>query len=58
MKNRFSNEQIINIHREAEAGVSARNSAAITLFQTLPSTPSARGLVIWKYLRRSGLTCL
>ena len=47
MKKRFSDEQIISILREAEAG----NSAANTLFQTQPSTLGARSLAVWKFLR-------
>ena len=49
MKKRFSDEQIISILREAEAGVSARDSAASMLFQTLPSIPGARSLAAWKF---------
>jgi len=51
MKKRFSDEQIISILREAEAGVSAGNSAVSMLYQTLLSTPGARSLVAWKPLR-------
>ncbi len=48
MKKRFSNEQIISILREAEAGVLPGNSAASMLFQTLPSIPGARSSAAWK----------
>ncbi len=48
MKKRFSDEQIISILREAEAGVS---SAVSTPFPIPLSTPGARSLVAWKFLR-------
>ncbi len=47
MKKHFSDEQIISILREAEAGFLTGNSAASTLFQTTPSTTGARSLAAW-----------
>jgi hypothetical protein len=49
MKKRFSDEQIISILREAE--VSARSSVVSTPFPMPLSTPGARSLVAWKFLR-------
>jgi hypothetical protein len=51
MKKRFSDEQIISILHEAEAGVSTRNSAASMLFQTPLSTLGTRSLAAWKSLK-------
>ncbi len=50
MNKRFSDEQIISILREAEAGISAGNSALSTPFPTLLSTPGARSLAAWRSL--------
>ncbi|MCW0383719.1 hypothetical protein NB720_002551 [Pantoea ananatis] len=51
MKKRFSDEQIISILREAEAGFRPRNSAASMPFQMPPFTPGARSSTAWKSLR-------
>jgi|GEM_PF-1506958 hypothetical protein len=51
MKKRFSDEQIISILREAEAGVLHVSSAVSTPFQTPPFTPGVRSLAAWKSLR-------
>lgn len=54
MKKRFSDEQIISILREAEAGVSARgNSAVSTPFSTPRFIPGVRSMAAWRYLRLS-----
>lgn len=47
MKNRFSDEQIISILREAEARVSAWELCRKQLFQTPLFTPRARSLAAW-----------
>lgn len=46
MKKRFSGQQIISILREAEAGVSARDSAAGTPFSMPPFTPGVRSMAV------------
>ncbi len=51
MKKRFSDEQFISILREAEAGVSARELCRKHAIPMLLSTPGARSLVAWKFLR-------
>ncbi len=54
MKKRFSDEQIISILREAEAGVSARELCrkhAILL--TPPFTPGVRSMAVWRCPRLS-----
>jgi hypothetical protein len=53
MKKRFSDEQIISILREAEAGVLPVSSAASTPFPMPPFIPGARSMAVWKCLRLS-----
>jgi hypothetical protein len=52
MKKRFSDEQIISILREAEAGVLPVSSAA-SIFPMPPFIPGARSMAVWKCLRLS-----
>ncbi len=53
MKKLFSDEQIISILREAEAGVSAGNSAVSTPFPTSCFIPGVRSMAVWRCLRLS-----
>lgn len=46
MRKHFSDEQIISILCEAEAGVSARELFVSTPFPTPPSTPSVRNMKV------------
>jgi hypothetical protein len=49
MKKRFSDEQIISILREAEAGFLPVNSAASMPFPMPPFTPGVRSMAAWKF---------
>ena len=51
MKKRFSDEQIISILREAGSGFLPGSSVINTPFPMPFSTPGARSLVAWKFLR-------
>ena len=51
MKKRFSDEQIISILREAKPEFLHVRSAVSTPFPIPLSTPGARSLVAWKFLR-------
>jgi hypothetical protein len=53
MKKRFSDEQIICILREAEAGVSARDSAVSMPFPMPRFTHGVRSMAVWRCLRLS-----
>jgi len=53
MKKRFSDEQIISILREAEAGVSTRELAVCTPFRTIPFTPGVKSTEVWRCPRLS-----
>ncbi len=53
MKKRFSDEQIISILREAEAGVLPVSSAVSTPFPTPPFTPGVRSMAVWRCPRLS-----
>jgi hypothetical protein len=53
MKKRFSDEQIISILREAEAGVLPVNSAASMPFPMPRFTPGVRSMAVWRCLRLS-----
>ncbi len=53
MKKRFSDEQIISILREAEAGVLPVNSAVSTPFPTPPFRPGVRSMAVWRCPRLS-----
>ncbi|STQ12890.1 IS3 family transposase orfA [Enterobacter cloacae] len=53
MKKRFSDEQIISILREAEAGVPAVNSAASMPFPMPRFTPGVRSMAVWRCLKLS-----
>lgn len=55
MKKRFSDEQVISILREAEAGVSARELAVSTPFRTPPFAPGIRSMAEPEVKR---LTCV
>lgn len=48
MKMRFSDEQIVSILREAEAGVAAREICRMHAISDATSTPGARSLEAWK----------
>ncbi|MCS3434285.1 hypothetical protein M2387_004880 [Klebsiella sp. BIGb0407] len=48
MEKYFSDEQIISILREAEAGFKPVNSAVSTSSTTLPSTQDVKSLAVWK----------
>ena len=48
MKMRFSDEQIISILREADAGVAAREICRKHAISDATSTPGARSLEVWK----------
>ncbi len=53
MKKRFSDEQIMSILPEAEAGVSARELCPSTPFPTPSFTRGARSMAVWKCPRLS-----
>jgi hypothetical protein len=53
MKKRFSDEQIISILREAEAGVSARELCRKHAISTPRFTPGVRSMAVWRCLRLS-----
>jgi hypothetical protein len=53
MKKRFSDEQIISILREAEAGVPARELAASMPFPMPRFTPGVRSMAVWRCLKLS-----
>lgn len=53
MKKRFSDEQIISILREAEAGFLPVSSAVSTPFPTPPFTPGVRSMAVWRFPRLS-----
>lgn len=53
MKKRFSDEQIISILREAEAGVSARELCRKHAISDATFTRGARSMAVWKCPRLS-----
>ncbi|KEM45472.1 hypothetical protein AD47_2185 [Escherichia coli 6-319-05_S4_C3] len=53
MKKRFSDEQIISILREAEAGDPPVNSAASMPFPMPRFTPGVRSMAVWRCLKLS-----
>jgi len=53
MNKRFSDEQIISILREAEAGVSARELCRSMPFPTPGFTPGVSSMAVWRCLRLS-----
>ncbi len=53
MKKRFSNQQIISILREAEAGVSAREFCHKHAISGATFTPSVRSMAVWRCPRLS-----
>ncbi len=53
MKKRFSDQQIISILREAEAGFLPVSFAANTPFPTTLFTTGVRSMAVWRCLRLS-----
>lgn len=53
MKKRFSDEQIISILREAEAGVSARELCRKHAISDATFTPGVRSMAVWRCPRLS-----
>lgn len=53
MKKRFSDEQIISILREAEAGVSARELCRKHAISDATFIPGVRSMVVWRCSRLS-----
>lgn len=53
MKKRFSDEQIISILHEAEAGVSARELCRKHAISDATFTPCVRSMAVWRCSRLS-----
>ena len=53
MKKRFSDEQIISILREAEAGVPARELCRKHAIPVPRFTPGVRSMAVWRCLKLS-----